>query len=514
MWLFMPLICGGGATAAPSSRTRTILFLDTKYIASAEGLVRATGSPKLVSAFSDLNGWVGWGYPSAWRDSNGTVKLVYNTNYNFSHYPRVVNVAASNKDGVHFSPVDTRSVAIANRLTTNQVFVSDNKGNPERGALFQDTTVDAADSHHLKMLFANASTFTSDEHGLRWKPSGVWTSKSTDPMIDAFELLSPSRQVRGYVATSRPPALRKSGRHTGIHTGATWGALAQKEAKQCLPIDKLYRDDAQFYGLPAFPYAGLYVGFPTRMRCQPKCTWLGGKLSGELAVSHNGINFTHVTQTDDSILPLHPLNKDGVLFKNEPGTVSEGQIYPTSMLRANDGSLLVYASVASLDHGHGVSSSHCPGTTCQCQNNASFPCSHIATYTLRQDGFMRITRSTAAPASTLHRLKGSFFRTVKLQWQAGGNLTINAACGEKGIARVQLLQFAAAVPTSATAIPIPGFLLNESETFSGDSTKWQPQWSSGRTVSTLPDAVLAVEVHLEGTASIYSISGNFVFGNA
>ena len=80
------------------------------------------------------------------------------------------------------------------------------------------------------------------------------------------------------VVLSRPRSLRKDGRHAGIHSAASWDALEHHEPAQLLPIDQLYAKSAQIYGLPAFRYGDMYVGFLTRMRCAPKdCKWFGGR---------------------------------------------------------------------------------------------------------------------------------------------------------------------------------------------------------------------------------------------
>jgi hypothetical protein len=104
-----------------------------------------------------------------------------------------------------------------------------------------------------------------------------------DPMISALRVPN-----GGIAVLSRPPKLRKGGRHAGIHTAKNWDLLQQGEPHQLLPIDDLYAKDAQIYGLPAFRYGGMYVGFLTRYRCAPKnCSWFGGRISGELAVRVN-----------------------------------------------------------------------------------------------------------------------------------------------------------------------------------------------------------------------------------
>jgi hypothetical protein len=71
-----------------------------------------------------------------------------------------------------------------------------------------------------------------------------------DPMISVVRLPNGSVAV-----LSRPPALRRGGRHAGLHSAPTWDALQQGEPHQLLPIDDLYAQDSQIYGLPGTSYA-------------------------------------------------------------------------------------------------------------------------------------------------------------------------------------------------------------------------------------------------------------------
>jgi hypothetical protein len=153
----------------------------------------------------------------------------------------------------------------------------------------------------------------------------------------------------------------------------------------------------------------MYVGFLTRYRCAPQnCTWYGGRISGELAYSYDGLSWRRLGQptvgnpdspasasasASASATPNELQLTDtpsAVLFHNEPGTVSAGQVYATAMQPTRDGrQLLIYASVASVQHGHGVDSTH---ANASCMRGASGggagPCSHIATFRLRKDGFV------------------------------------------------------------------------------------------------------------------------------
>ena len=104
----------------------------------------------------------------------------------------------------------------------------------------------------------------------------------------------------------------------------------------------------------------------------------GGHLYGELAWSTNGLNFSRVGEQ-----PLFP--NVGLPNAVYPELLSAGQVYPTSMLPspAGDGSWLVYAAVASVQHGHGVDQG---GDGWNCTG-----CSGISTYRIEKDRFVGLS---------------------------------------------------------------------------------------------------------------------------
>ena len=66
------------------------------------------------------------------------------------------------------------------------------------------------------------------------------------------------RNASELVAMSRPQALRKFGRFGGSHFAGSWPALAEHDNDPIYPLDHMYSNSEQFYGLPSFAY-GSYV---------------------------------------------------------------------------------------------------------------------------------------------------------------------------------------------------------------------------------------------------------------
>ena len=225
---------------------------------------------------------------------------------------------------------------------------------------------------------------------------------------------------------------------------------------------------------------GGYVAFPVRYNCAPHdCTWAGGHLYGELAWSTNGLNFSRVGDQ-----PLFP--NAGLPGATFPSLLSAGQIYPTSMLPhpSGDGSWLVYAAVASVQHGHGVDQS---GDGWNCTG-----CSAISTYKIEKDRFVGL----AGPGH---------LRTVPLRLGAARGVAINLAVGEGDGSAVhaQLSH-----PTSRLALP--GFSFADSHpAHDTDDLAWKPDWVGGRTVDDVDAAVVVLELRLTGASKVFSVRGGF-----
>ena len=122
------------------------------------------------------------------------------------------------------------------------------------------------------------------------------------------------------------------------------------------------------------------------------------------------------------------------------------QIYPTALRVQEDGSVLVYASVASVPHNYGYDS-YKGNFSC----GLSPGCSGIATFLLREDGFVGLSLAPEAVAGSL--------RTRTLPWR-GGAISLNADCSGGGEVRVRALG--------------SGTLEEWSAWWSGNSSRWVP----------------------------------------
>ena len=263
----------------------------------------------------------------------------------------------------------------------------------------------------------------------------------------------------------------------------------------------------------------MYVGFLTRMRCAPdNCTWLGGHLSGELAYSYDGLAWQRLGQdaADDTAaaatataaatsataaatataataaaaVPSPPQlrdSPDAVIFPNRPG-LTAGQIYATAMQPSRDGnSLYIYASVASVEHGHGVDSET---ANASCARGGAAPCSHIATFGLRKDGFVGLRQgspSTPAIVTTVPVVwarRGGGAAGLYVNFAAPGTVAVAVMDGKTGAA---LAGYSATLTQGGTAVPV---------------------FEAGR-MAKLAGRQIAFRLAITGGAVVYSVRGGF-----
>ena len=255
---------------------------------SATNVARQLGQPERLATFADPVSYVGWGYPSVWRDSTVT-RLLYQANVNHSRLPRV-QLLAESVDDVHFQQTNTTQLPIAQRLRPKQV-PEPNVGT-ERGCVLDDAGVDGVPSaRRLKMLMANASVVARSHD---WAPE----------KMGSHDLRAASQQRLpdgGVAVLSRPPALRHGGRHAGIHSmrgihaRGTGCSTASRASCACCPSTRFAITP------PRYGNMTLYVGFLTRYRCAPEGRelqlWFWGHISGELAYSYDGLAWRRLGQT-------------------------------------------------------------------------------------------------------------------------------------------------------------------------------------------------------------------------
>lgn len=262
-----------------------------------------------------------------------------------------------------------------------------------------------------------------------------------------------------YVFTSRP---RYSDRRIWWFETTDWRTYSAPLLS--LHADALDVPLTQIYGMPVFPYEGLYIAFPWLFHCAKNerkhypYHYLGGHVDAQLAYSLNGLHWTRAIR--EPFLP-----------NGEPGMPDSGNVQPSCMVTLDDTSLRIYADGSAHEHGH------CPPED-----------GYLMAYALRRDGFICL-ESTGGPG---------MIGTRALYWQKGDvSLNVQAPAGW---VRVQV--------TNRKGDPLEGYSLEESVVFQGDDTNWVPEWKDGRRVAALAGKMLRIEVHLDN-ARLYALRGDY-----
>ena len=429
--------------------TTTVLFFDDWYLAQREHVERHVGRPRTVGRFVDPYMDVSFGYPSVFRDQDtGKWRCLYQgflydeyvhaddvvTTGNKLRYRSVPAVIESD-DGVNWSVPDlTEAAPLPDRRTPHQVLPLARFR--EWGPAFYDER--AEDSSERLKAFVSfgkdqlkpiAPLWVSPD-GIRWRhdEGASWHPIGIDPSITAHW-----NAHRGtYVLAARPSW---GDRRIAVYETADWKTYSKPEL--ALQTDALDSPLAELYGMPVFPYEGMYVGFAwlfhpdRRLISRPLKGYLGYN-DCQLAYSYNGWHFQRGL-------------RDPFVANAEPGEDGAGVVYPTSLVRDGD-VLQICSSSSPYEHGQG-------------QGTVDEPTSALLFQELRLDGFVYL------------RSEGGWGSVVTRPLFADGpglSLNVEAPHGE---AQVELMD--------ELGETLEGFAYDDCAPFRGDELAWSPVWRDG-----------------------------------
>lgn len=498
---------------------------DSTRLLPADAAARLTvAQPQLLSSYQDPNVYTGWGYPSVYAlnlsaPESGPWRMLYG-GFAFladgddadaappgspQGYTKYL-LSADSEDGIHWAPTKLPTPAPSG-WPDNAVL---RLGDLEVGIVYDDWHAIEPDDR-LKAIVTNTSILVSAD-GLSWRPMTVTNGTTTtpvkwekSPMDPGFGVFRRRPEYGGGIAiTSRPPALRKNGRHAGIHIADSWADLGSADAHVNLPLDNLYAHTDQIYGLAAFEYPGPlaeagdaptaplpFVGFAWRYQCVANAAgtcYSGGNVTADLAWSPTGDNWTAVGQ------PGTPTPA----FPNVPNTNYSNQVYPSTLIVATSAAAagggggeeqwLVHASAASVQHG-----------------TVAPHASNLLTFAYRPEG-LAFWEVAAGKSETS-------VRTCALADTDTDAISLNVDAGTSGRVDVRLLDAALVAQAQSSpdshgmdmaAFVIPGYDYDDGVAFSGDATAWTPEWTSN---AARPPADVMVQIRLRGTARLYAVSG-------
>ena len=452
----------------------TMLFFDDWCLESHRNVVRKLGKPTWLPE-ATLEGDLTKGianFPLVYRDSESNrwraiYQGVVGATEELSATPTDVPVLlmAESDDGLHWTKPDLRqALGGPGMLVPNQVLKHDDIY--DRGPVYFDPqTTDP--EQRLKAVcvyerqtpggdrvFRQRMAYSAD--GLHWTVEDrVWNNwHCSDGPYPIFW----NAQRGVYTIMTRPQqAERRIVRidTTDFHTF--------DGPYRVLSPDPLDLPLTQFYGMPVFPYEGMFVGLLWMLQGDPyevKLLKRNGPIEAHLTYSCDGMAFNRTFR--EPFIPRNPRGEEG-----------GGCIYPTSMLAADDGSLRFYSGSSRGEHYRHLDERHAA----------------LLVHTLRRDGFVYL-ESYSCTGSVMTRC---------LHLDEPLDLSLNVRAPYGGV-RVQL--------SDRFGRALPGYSFDECVRFRGDQDAWRPRWNSASVRASLSGDVGRIEVELTD-AELYAIRGNF-----
>ena len=218
----------------------------------------------------------------------------------------------------------------------------------------------------------------------------------------------------------------------------------------------------QFYGMPVFPYEGMFVGLLWHLHTDPaeigNIKWYG-PIDCALTYSYTGDGFNRAFHQP-------------FIGRNERGEHGGGCIYVSSMVVDPQNTIRFYSGGSKAEHF----------------GNQHLTDGALLLHTLRLDGFVYLESYSTRGQATV--------RGVTVQ---GPELKINVQV-PFGALRVQILD--------ETGEPVPGLSFDEAVPFTGDALFHEPRWSSGKDLREVLGRQIFIDVEL-AEGKLYAIRGDF-----
>ncbi|MBQ7176420.1 MAG: hypothetical protein IJS08_03310 [Victivallales bacterium] len=412
------------------------LFFDDTRLLKRENLARDYGKPVSCGTFIDPRVSCGYAWAFATRGPDGRFYLLYH-GY-LDGQKKIVPALAVSDDGVSFKAAEIPEDALPKQPALPNQLDIPLPNNSEIATLFDDPT--APKSERYKILLSDHTDlypkrFIDDYvlsspdlfHWTRMADS-CWNTRGTEPVTGCFH--NPIYKTN--VVLTRPDWGQ---RRFAITETVDWHRYSPMEL--CMQADSEDLPLAEIYGMTALELDGWFIGFPLIYTGFPQSfehKFRGGTMGVQLAYSLNGRHWQR------------SLRK---YFLGPELDVGDGlwqMTFPTSYLKQEDGSWLIYTGSSHAPHGS--TPEEILGMTA------------VRILRLRKDGFICLKTEKADEPSLL--------ALREAVWN-GGDLTINLVAEN---ATCAIYDTTDGVPTMVRSHEdcIP---------FSGDSTNWTPQWKNG-----------------------------------
>lgn len=450
----------------------TLLLFDDWWLESHHNIERKLGKPQPVPEATLLDSLTKgiYNFPTVYRDPitgkwyalyQGVVGVTEELASTPADVP--VLMLAESDDGLRWKkPNLTQPGDKPARLAPNQVLKHDDiydRGpvyfdpHPlEEGQRLKAMSLYESQGADGKRVFTQRLTYSAD--GIHWNVEDhVWNnhycSDSPYPIFwnerrGVYSIMTRPQQAERRIVRIDTEDFRK---YSGPHN--------------VLSPDPLDPPLVQFYGMPTFPYEGMFVGLLWLMYGDPLEIGLlkrNGPIDAQLTYSYDGIAFNRTYRTP-------------FIERNPRGEEGGGCIYPTAMVADDKGDLLFYSGSSYGEHYKDTD-----------QLSAA-----LLVHKLRRDGFMHVES-----VSHVGRL---MTRCLSLSDPLDLKLNVRAPYGW---VRVQL--------SDVNGQALPGYAFDECRAFRGDEYLWEPEWNGATEAITEP--VGRIEVELTN-AELYAIRGNF-----
>lgn len=246
-----------------------------------------------------------------------------------------------------------------------------------------------------------------------------------------------------------------------------WYAPGSEGSKYSLAVEGDYLDDltviakggmeSNIYGMPVYPYQGIYVGFPWMFDIATYAV-------GEFSVTGDGKIQPQVAVSRDLKI-WDRIIRDPVLPVGKAGAWDDGTLYTASNILTTSKEVILYYGAMNLPHGGSASGQ---------EQHAN-----IARAVWRTDGFI-----------SLHNAgdDAGIITTKSLRFDAK-DLKVNAKVGAGGFLKVEVLDLNGSV--------FEGFTLQQSKPIIGDQYKAQVSWMSNGNLAKLIGREVKLRFHLK-----------------
>lgn len=347
---------------------------------------------------------------------------------------------------------------------------------------------DADASRRYKLMTYTAKPKDKAGYCVHFSPDGLtWTAYAKNPVILYGDVSSVAydRAARLFIATTKQrmlmantsvtPGKQDRSAFVSVSRNFTdWTAPEAPNSRWALAVEGDHVDDfrvmaqggieAQIYGMPVYPYEGIYVGLP----------WVFDIMnysSGIYANTGDGPIQVQIAASRDLRHWSRPV-RDPILPLGKAGAWDDGTIYTASTWLVSSREVELYYGAMNMTHGADAAG----------RKQTAL----IAKATWRRDGFVSLCNG------------GDDTGTVTTKPLTIGKVTqlmVNAELRQGGSLAVEVLD--------ASGIAMPQFSRREAIPVTGDQLTATVGWTGGGTLAALAGQTIRLRFHLTG-GDIYS----------